>query len=248
MQCPFCAEKDTRVVDSRLVSEGDQVRRRRECSACRERFTTYEKGGACAAAGGQARWQPCALRRAATAGRHAARPGETPRGERTGGAGRRPHQTRAHGPRRARGTEPPHRRTGHGGPGRTGSGGLRALSPRSIAASRMWPRFAKRWSGWRRNPRRRQSATRSPCCPTSERLPADPDHAPERRRRVHVPCPRARGARTLHHRSQSPGRLRAGARWRDRRRRLAPTRRRSPRRGQRHPTRPASGPAAPPPT
>ncbi len=43
MQSPFCAEKDTRVVDSRLVSDGDQVRRRRECSACRERFTTYEK-------------------------------------------------------------------------------------------------------------------------------------------------------------------------------------------------------------
>ena len=43
MQCPFCGEKDTRVVDSRLVSEGDQVRRRRECSTCRERFTTYEK-------------------------------------------------------------------------------------------------------------------------------------------------------------------------------------------------------------
>jgi len=43
MQCPFCADKDTRVVDSRLVGEGDQVRRRRECNACRERFTTYEK-------------------------------------------------------------------------------------------------------------------------------------------------------------------------------------------------------------
>jgi len=43
MQCPFCADRDTRVVDSRLVAEGDQVRRRRECSACRERFTTYEK-------------------------------------------------------------------------------------------------------------------------------------------------------------------------------------------------------------
>ena len=43
MHCPFCAEKDTRVVDSRLVTEGDQVRRRRECSVCRERFTTYEK-------------------------------------------------------------------------------------------------------------------------------------------------------------------------------------------------------------
>ena len=42
MHCPFCADKDTRVVDSRLVGEGDQVRRRRECSACRERFTTYE--------------------------------------------------------------------------------------------------------------------------------------------------------------------------------------------------------------
>ena len=43
MQCPFCAEKDTRVVDSRLAGDGDEVRRRRECSACKERFTTYEK-------------------------------------------------------------------------------------------------------------------------------------------------------------------------------------------------------------
>jgi transcriptional repressor NrdR len=43
MRCPFCADKDTRVVDSRLAGEGDEVRRRRECSACRERFTTYEK-------------------------------------------------------------------------------------------------------------------------------------------------------------------------------------------------------------
>ena len=43
MQCPFCSDKDTRVVDSRLVGEGDQVRRRRECNACKERFTTYEK-------------------------------------------------------------------------------------------------------------------------------------------------------------------------------------------------------------
>jgi transcriptional repressor NrdR len=43
MRCPFCADKDTRVVDSRLAGEGDEVRRRRECRACRERFTTYEK-------------------------------------------------------------------------------------------------------------------------------------------------------------------------------------------------------------
>lgn len=42
MRCPFCNEPDTRVIDSRLVGEGDQVRRRRECTACRERFTTYE--------------------------------------------------------------------------------------------------------------------------------------------------------------------------------------------------------------
>jgi transcriptional repressor NrdR len=42
MYCPFCGQGDTRVVDSRLASEGDQVRRRRECLSCKERFTTYE--------------------------------------------------------------------------------------------------------------------------------------------------------------------------------------------------------------
>ncbi|MEI6267569.1 MAG: transcriptional regulator NrdR [Methylococcaceae bacterium] len=42
MRCPFCAAQDTRVLDSRLVNEGDQVRRRRECNACKERFTTFE--------------------------------------------------------------------------------------------------------------------------------------------------------------------------------------------------------------
>ncbi len=45
MHCPFCSTKDTRVIDSRLVGEGDQVRRRRECPQCKERFTTYEKTG-----------------------------------------------------------------------------------------------------------------------------------------------------------------------------------------------------------
>ncbi|MDX1431713.1 MAG: transcriptional regulator NrdR [Gammaproteobacteria bacterium] len=43
MRCPFCSDKDTRVVDSRMSGEGDEVRRRRQCSACNERFTTYEK-------------------------------------------------------------------------------------------------------------------------------------------------------------------------------------------------------------
>ncbi len=42
MHCPFCSANDTKVIDSRLVSDGAQVRRRRECLACRERFTTFE--------------------------------------------------------------------------------------------------------------------------------------------------------------------------------------------------------------
>jgi transcriptional repressor NrdR len=42
MHCPFCSADDTKVIDSRLVAEGDQVRRRRECVSCSERFTTYE--------------------------------------------------------------------------------------------------------------------------------------------------------------------------------------------------------------
>lgn len=42
MRCPFCGADDTRVIDSRLSQEGDQVRRRRECTECRERFTTFE--------------------------------------------------------------------------------------------------------------------------------------------------------------------------------------------------------------
>lgn len=42
MHCPFCGADDTRVVDSRLVAGGDQIRRRRECATCRERFTTFE--------------------------------------------------------------------------------------------------------------------------------------------------------------------------------------------------------------
>ncbi len=42
MHCPFCNEIDTKVIDSRLVSEGKQVRRRRECLVCGERFTTFE--------------------------------------------------------------------------------------------------------------------------------------------------------------------------------------------------------------
>jgi transcriptional repressor NrdR len=42
MYCPFCAHVETKVIDSRLAGEGRQIRRRRECLACGERFTTFE--------------------------------------------------------------------------------------------------------------------------------------------------------------------------------------------------------------
>lgn len=43
MHCPKCKKSDTSVLDSRLTSEGKSVRRRRECDACKYRFTTFEK-------------------------------------------------------------------------------------------------------------------------------------------------------------------------------------------------------------
>jgi transcriptional repressor NrdR len=42
MHCPFCHAEETKVVDSRLVAEGAQVRRRRQCLECHERFTSFE--------------------------------------------------------------------------------------------------------------------------------------------------------------------------------------------------------------
>jgi len=42
MHCPFCNHEETKVIDSRLASEGQQIRRRRECLKCSERFTTFE--------------------------------------------------------------------------------------------------------------------------------------------------------------------------------------------------------------
>lgn len=42
MYCPFCAHEETKVIDSRLAGEGQQIRRRRECLKCGERFTTFE--------------------------------------------------------------------------------------------------------------------------------------------------------------------------------------------------------------
>ena len=42
MYCPFCNHEETKVIDSRLAGEGRQIRRRRQCTKCRERFTTFE--------------------------------------------------------------------------------------------------------------------------------------------------------------------------------------------------------------
>ncbi len=43
MRCPFCAHEDTQVVETRESDEGDQIRRRRRCTHCDKRFTTYER-------------------------------------------------------------------------------------------------------------------------------------------------------------------------------------------------------------
>ena len=43
MKCPFCHETDNRVIDSRLSKDSNMIRRRRECSDCNRRFTTYER-------------------------------------------------------------------------------------------------------------------------------------------------------------------------------------------------------------
>jgi transcriptional repressor NrdR len=43
MHCPYCNADDTKVTDSRLSTNGDEIRRRRHCPLCQERFTTYER-------------------------------------------------------------------------------------------------------------------------------------------------------------------------------------------------------------
>ena len=42
MHCPFCTFEESKVIDSRLVADGNEIRRRRECLRCQERWTTYE--------------------------------------------------------------------------------------------------------------------------------------------------------------------------------------------------------------
>ena len=78
MHCPFCGHTETKVIDSRLAGEGRQIRRRRECLECAERFTTFETAELRDADGGQGRPQPRALRREQAPRRHAEGAGEAP--------------------------------------------------------------------------------------------------------------------------------------------------------------------------
>lgn len=43
MKCPFCSHAETQVVETRISEDGDSIRRRRQCTACEKRFTTYER-------------------------------------------------------------------------------------------------------------------------------------------------------------------------------------------------------------
>ena len=62
MHCPFCGHDETKVTDSRLAGEGRQIRRRRECLSCGERFTTFETAELVMPRGRQGRPQPRAVR------------------------------------------------------------------------------------------------------------------------------------------------------------------------------------------
>ena len=62
MRCPHCGERETRVVDSRDLDDSATIRRRRECSACATRFTTYERVEAARLVDRQARRRPPGVR------------------------------------------------------------------------------------------------------------------------------------------------------------------------------------------
>ena len=127
MHCPFCGHTETKVIDSRLAGEGRQIRRRRECLECAERFTTFESAELLlptVVKGDRSRepFDESKLLR-----RHAEGAGEAPgqpRGHRgRGGA----HLPQAAQPRGARNRLARHRRAGHGGAAASGRGRLRAL-------------------------------------------------------------------------------------------------------------------------
>ena len=93
----LCGAQDTKVVDLRLHGDGDQVRRRRECTVC-ERFTTYE-AAELNLPRVEERWAPGQLRRAKTAGRYRACTGEKAGIHRSDRCRDQPHHAAADGRR-----------------------------------------------------------------------------------------------------------------------------------------------------
>ncbi len=58
MKCPFCSHVETQVMETRMSEEGDSIRRRRSCSHCEKRFTTYERADVSYPAVVKKRWAP----------------------------------------------------------------------------------------------------------------------------------------------------------------------------------------------
>ncbi len=82
MYCPFCGHVETKVTDSRLAGEGRQIRRRRECLSCGERFTTFETAELVMPVVVKGDRSRETLRRSEAARRHGEGAGEAPCGPR----------------------------------------------------------------------------------------------------------------------------------------------------------------------
>ena len=83
MHCPFCSHEETKVIDSRLAGEGRQIRRRRQCLDCNERFTTFETAELVMPRLIKNDNSPAAVRREQVAQQYGARAGEAPGAQRS---------------------------------------------------------------------------------------------------------------------------------------------------------------------
>ena len=103
MHCPFCGHVETKVTDSRLAADGGQIRRRRECLSCGERFTTFETAELLMprVIKSDGSREPFDERKLSA--RHDQGAGEAPGQRRGDRAGREPHLSQAARARRARG-------------------------------------------------------------------------------------------------------------------------------------------------
>ena len=136
MKCPFCSSPETQVIDSRVSEAGDSIRRRRKCSACQKRFTTYEtvelRLPQVVKTDGIAR----RFRRAEDPRRLPARAAQAAGAHRVRRRGDRPHRASRCCARRARDAGARHRRDGDAGALQARQGRATSASRRSIARSR----------------------------------------------------------------------------------------------------------------